>query len=144
VFFRASLGTLISHGIFIFPRAISSFSLGKMKIPWEISVPKLALTFFISLQYLLIVHSVWWLFKAKKSLAEAGLSAVAARTVHACAETVMVSSFSWDWLPKTVGWTRKSDRSGFRPPLYIDEGLRPIELPIIDQIQFITRLYLMH
>jgi hypothetical protein len=40
---RASLGTLISHGIFIFPREISSFSLGKMKIPWEISVPKLAL-----------------------------------------------------------------------------------------------------
>jgi hypothetical protein len=40
---RVSLGTLISHGIFIFPREISSFSLGKMKIPWEISVPKLAL-----------------------------------------------------------------------------------------------------
>jgi hypothetical protein len=40
---RASLGTLISHGIFIFPREISSFSLGKMKIPWEISVPKLTL-----------------------------------------------------------------------------------------------------
>jgi hypothetical protein len=37
------LGTLISHGIFIFPREISSFSLGKMKISWEISVPKLAL-----------------------------------------------------------------------------------------------------
>jgi hypothetical protein len=37
------LGTLISHGIFIFPREISSFFLGKMKIPWEISVPKLAL-----------------------------------------------------------------------------------------------------
>jgi hypothetical protein len=38
------LGTLISHGIFIFPREISSFYLGKMKIPWEISVPKLALS----------------------------------------------------------------------------------------------------
>jgi hypothetical protein len=33
----------MSHGIFIFPREISLFSLGKMKIPWEISVPKLAL-----------------------------------------------------------------------------------------------------
>jgi hypothetical protein len=33
----------MSHGIFIFPKEISSFSLGKMKIPWEISVPKLAL-----------------------------------------------------------------------------------------------------
>jgi hypothetical protein len=43
--FRASLGTLIFHGIFIFTREISSFSLGKMKIPWEISVPKLALKF---------------------------------------------------------------------------------------------------
>jgi hypothetical protein len=43
---RASLETLISHGIFIFPREISSFSLGKMKIPWEISVPKLALKVF--------------------------------------------------------------------------------------------------
>jgi hypothetical protein len=41
--FRASLGTLISHGIFIFPREISSFFLGKMKILWEISVPKLVL-----------------------------------------------------------------------------------------------------
>jgi hypothetical protein len=41
------LGTLISHGIFIFPREISSFSLGKIKIPWEISVPKLALRVFI-------------------------------------------------------------------------------------------------
>jgi hypothetical protein len=41
---RASLGTLIFHRIFIFPREISSFSLEKMKIPWKISVPKLALS----------------------------------------------------------------------------------------------------
>jgi hypothetical protein len=40
---RASLGTLISHGIFIFPRENELISLGKMKIPWKISVPKLAL-----------------------------------------------------------------------------------------------------
>jgi hypothetical protein len=46
--FRASLGTLISHGIFIFPREISSFSLWKIKIPWEISVPKLALRDFFT------------------------------------------------------------------------------------------------
>jgi hypothetical protein len=44
---RASLGTLISYGIFIFPREISSFFLGKIKIPWEISVPKLALSWFL-------------------------------------------------------------------------------------------------
>jgi hypothetical protein len=48
---RASLGTLISHGIFIFPREISSFSLGKMKIPWEISVPKLALIYVLCRDY---------------------------------------------------------------------------------------------
>jgi hypothetical protein len=44
--FRASLGTLISHGIFIFPRENELISLGKMKILWEISVPKLALRIF--------------------------------------------------------------------------------------------------
>jgi hypothetical protein len=40
---RASLETPISHGILIFPREFSSFSLGKMRIPWEIGVSKLAL-----------------------------------------------------------------------------------------------------
>jgi hypothetical protein len=66
------------------------------------------------------------MLKAKKSLADglvlrpdgprSGLSAVVARTVRACAETVRVPSFSRDLLPKTVGLTRKSDRSGSRPP----------------------------
>jgi hypothetical protein len=73
-----------------------------------------------------------------------GLSAVAARTVRACAESVGVPSFSRDLLPKTAGLTRKTVGNGSRPPLYIDEGLRPIEPPTIDQIQFITRFYLMH
>jgi hypothetical protein len=45
-----------------------------------------------------------------------GLSTVAARTVRVCAETVRVPSFSRDLLPKTVGLTRKSVRSGSRPP----------------------------
>jgi hypothetical protein len=40
---RASLGTPFTHGIFIFPMEISSFSLGKIRIPWENVVPKLAL-----------------------------------------------------------------------------------------------------
>jgi hypothetical protein len=40
---RASLGTPISQGISIFPREISSFSHGKIEIPWKIEVPKLAL-----------------------------------------------------------------------------------------------------
>jgi hypothetical protein len=37
-----------------------------------------------------------------------GLSAVVARTVRACAESVRVPSFSRDWLPKTTGLTQKS------------------------------------
>jgi hypothetical protein len=45
-----------------------------------------------------------------------GQSAVMARTVHACAESVRVPSFSRDWLPKTAGLTRKSVGSGSRPP----------------------------
>jgi hypothetical protein len=40
---RVSLETQFSQGIFIFPREISSFSFGKIEIPWENSVPKLVL-----------------------------------------------------------------------------------------------------
>jgi hypothetical protein len=39
---------------------------------------------------------------------EAGRSAVVARTVRACAESVKVPSFSRNLLPKTAGLTRKS------------------------------------
>jgi hypothetical protein len=46
---RASLGTLIFHEIFIFPRENELISLRKMKIPCEISVFKLALKFHIIL-----------------------------------------------------------------------------------------------
>jgi hypothetical protein len=73
-----------------------------------------------------------------------GQSAVVARTVRACAESVRVPSFSRDLLPKTAGLTRKTVGSRSRPSLYIDEGLRPIEPPTIDQINSITRFYLMH
>lgn len=73
-----------------------------------------------------------------------GQSAVMARTVRACAESVRISSFSRDLLPKTAGLTRKSVGSGSRPPLYIDEGLRPIEPPSIEQIKSISRFYLTH
>jgi hypothetical protein len=41
--FSASLGTIFSQGIPIFPRENELISLGKMKIPWENGVPKLAL-----------------------------------------------------------------------------------------------------
>ena len=37
-----------------------------------------------------------------------GLSAVVARTVRACAESVRVPSFSRDLLPKTAGLTRET------------------------------------
>jgi hypothetical protein len=66
------------------------------------------------------------MLEAKKGLADGSalrpdgprsrLSAVATRTVRACAETIRVPSFSRGLLPKTVGLTRKSVRSGFRPP----------------------------
>jgi hypothetical protein len=45
-----------------------------------------------------------------------GPSAVVARTVRACAESVRVPSFSQDLLPKTAGLTRKLVGSGSRPP----------------------------
>jgi hypothetical protein len=58
-----------------------------------------------------------------------GQSAVVARTVRARAESVRVPGFSRDLLPKTAGLTRETVGNGSRPPLYIDEGLRPIETP---------------
>jgi hypothetical protein len=80
-----------------------------------------------------------YLLETKKSSADnpalrpdgprSGQSAVMAWTVRACAESVRVPIFSWDLLPKTAGLTRKLVGSGSRPPLYIDEGLRPIEPP---------------
>jgi hypothetical protein len=42
--FRASLGTLFFQVIFIFPKEISSFSLGKIGISYKIGVSKLALS----------------------------------------------------------------------------------------------------
>jgi hypothetical protein len=61
---------------------------------------------------------LYYVFNAKKSSANgpaprpdgprSGQSAVVARTVRACAESVRVPSFSWDLLPKTAGLTQKS------------------------------------
>jgi hypothetical protein len=45
-----------------------------------------------------------------------GQSAVVARTVRACVESVRVPSFSRDLLPKTVGLTLEIVGSGSRPP----------------------------
>jgi hypothetical protein len=44
----------------------------------------------------------------ERSSPEAGRSAVVARTVRACAESVRVPNFSRDLLPKTAGLTRKT------------------------------------
>jgi hypothetical protein len=69
---------------------------------------------------------------------------VVAQTVRACAESVRVTSFSRDLLAKTAGLDRETTYNGSRPPLYIDEGLQSIETPTIDQIESISRFYLMH
>jgi hypothetical protein len=46
--FRVSLGTIFSHRISIFPRENELISLGKIEIPWENVVPKLALTIYFN------------------------------------------------------------------------------------------------
>jgi hypothetical protein len=79
-----------------------------------------------------------------RSSLEAGRSTVVAWTVRACAESVRVPSFSRDLLAKTAGLTRQTTCNGSRPPLYIDEGLQPIEPPTIYQIKSTSRFYLMH
>jgi hypothetical protein len=50
-------------------------------------------------------------------------SAVVARTVRACAESVRVPSFSRDLLAKTVRLAQETTCNRSRPPLYIYEGL---------------------
>jgi hypothetical protein len=50
-----------------------------------------------------------------------------------CAESVKVLDFLHDLLTKPTGLTRELTCNGSRSPLYIDEGLRPIEPPTIDQ-----------
>jgi hypothetical protein len=70
-----------------------------------------------------------------------GLSAVVAWTVRARAESVRVTSFSRDLLPKTAGLTRETVGNASRPPLYIDEGLRPIEPLTIEPIPLLSRIY---
>jgi hypothetical protein len=48
-----------------------------------------------------------------------GRSTVVAQTVRACAESVRVSSFSRDLLPKTAGLAQETVCSGsIPPPLY--------------------------
>jgi hypothetical protein len=62
-----------------------------------------------------------------------------ARTVRVHAESVRVPSLLRNLLAKIAGLARKTTCSGSRPFLYIDEGLRPIECPTIDQIKYISR-----
>jgi hypothetical protein len=63
-------------------------------------------------------HTIWHLLDTKKGLADdpalrpdgprSEQSAVVARTVRACAESVRVSSFSWNLLSKTAGLTQET------------------------------------
>jgi hypothetical protein len=56
------------------------------------------------------------MLNAENGSAEAGPSAVVARTVRACAESVRVPSFSWDLLTKTAGLARETTYNGSTPP----------------------------
>jgi hypothetical protein len=83
----------------------------------------LSIPLWMSLHYLIQKKKVLYFFIIvavghQKSLADgpalrpdgprSGPSAVVARTVRACVETVRVPSFSRDLLPKTAGLTRKT------------------------------------
>jgi hypothetical protein len=57
------------------------------------------------------------------------LSAVAAQTVRAYIKSFRILDFLRDLIAKPVGLTQKPICNGSRLPLYIDEGLRPIEPP---------------
>jgi hypothetical protein len=70
------------------------------------------------------------------------LSGIAAHTVRPCVESVRVPDFLWDSLAKPTGLTRELTCNGSRPPLYIDEGIRPIEHPAIDPIKSTYQFYL--
>jgi hypothetical protein len=59
-----------------------------------------------------------------------------------CVGSVRVLSFLRDLLAKFTGLTRETTYNGSRPPLYIDEGLRPIKRLTIDQIKSIYQFYL--
>jgi hypothetical protein len=59
----------------------------------------------------------------------AGRSVVVARTVRACVESIRIPSLLRDLLVKSAGLTRETTSNESRPPIYIDEGLRPIEPP---------------
>jgi hypothetical protein len=77
---------------------------------------------------------------------ETGRSAI--RTVcrsgtgHPCVRSI--PDFLRDLLAKHVELTQESTCNRFRPPLYIDKGLRPIEPSTIDTINCTYRFYLMH
>jgi hypothetical protein len=73
------------------------------------------------------VEDINW--RRGRSSSEAGRSAVVARMVRTCAESVRVPSFLRDLLAKTAGLSRETTCNRSRPPPYIDEGLWTIEPP---------------
>jgi hypothetical protein len=68
---------------------------------------------------------------------QGGRSATVARTVRAHTEPIRVPSFLLRFLATTAGLAWGMTCRGSRPPLYIDEGLQPIEPPTIDQVKSI-------
>ena len=89
----------------------------------------------------------WHMLSIENDLADvarSGLSAIVAQTVHACTKSVRVPDFLRDLLAKPAGLTRKPTCNGSRLLLYIDEGLLPIETPIIDPIKYTNSFYHMH
>jgi hypothetical protein len=60
-----------------------------------------------------------------------GLSAVVTQAVRTRALSVTVFRFLRDLLAKPAGLTREATCNGFRPPLYIDEGVWPIYSPTV-------------
>jgi uncharacterized membrane protein len=68
---------------------------------------------------------------------ETGRSAVVAWTVRSCAKSVRVLDFLRDQLENQLV-------TGLDLPVYIDEGVRPIEAPTIDPIKPIYQINLIY
>jgi hypothetical protein len=67
---------------------------------------------------------------------------VAVQTVCMSAELVGVHVLLWNLLANSVGLTRELTCNGSKSPPYIDEGVWPIEPPIIDPIKPTYHIYL--
>jgi hypothetical protein len=55
--------------------------------------------------------------------------------VRVCAESIRIPSFLRDLLAQSAGLTRETTCNGSRLPPYIDDELRPIKPPTINEIK---------